>query len=225
MLPALIVSLVCGFVSATTGRKKGYSYGAFFALGFFLGIIGLIVSLVIQNKNAEKNTAADTLLKYKMLLNEGVISQEEFDMKKEELLSSSSLAQPSSSGVKSEMVIAIIGIAFGAIVFLLYWTALQTIFDPIWIVHNVPFILFDASSILAIVASSFIIASSRKRDKKLSNIALFVSIASLVCVLAGIIIAVFTGLLYLIFLILPAASALTAAIILRSKLKGEENES
>lgn len=44
----------------------------------------------IKNKNAEFS-AADELLKYKQLLDMGVLSQEEFDMKKEELLYSKSI--------------------------------------------------------------------------------------------------------------------------------------
>jgi len=44
----------------------------------------------IKNKNVEFS-AADELLKYKQLLDMGVLSQEEFDMKKEELLYSNSI--------------------------------------------------------------------------------------------------------------------------------------
>lgn len=83
---ALIIGLVCGFVSAKIAQGKGYSYGAFFALGFFLGIIGLIISLVLQDKHASKIDVADGLLKYKQLLDEGVINSDEFEQKKSALL-------------------------------------------------------------------------------------------------------------------------------------------
>ncbi|MBC5583726.1 SHOCT domain-containing protein [Eggerthella sp. NSJ-70] len=85
-LPALAVGAVCGFVSASIGKRKGYSYGAFFALGLFLGVVGLIISLVVQDKGNQASDAADALLKYKQLLDLGAITQEEFEVKKSEFL-------------------------------------------------------------------------------------------------------------------------------------------
>ena len=38
------------FIPATIARKKGYSYGGFWAFGFFLFIPALIVALVIEDK-------------------------------------------------------------------------------------------------------------------------------------------------------------------------------
>lgn len=82
----LIVGIVFGIASGKVAQKKGYSYSAFCALGFFLGVIGLIVALVMPDKAVKSVDIADGLLKYKRLLDEGVISQGEFDAKKKELM-------------------------------------------------------------------------------------------------------------------------------------------
>lgn len=86
ILPALIVGLVCGFICRLQASKKGYSETAFFCLGFFLGIIGLVVALLIPSKQSEAISNADGILKYKELLDQGVITQEEFETKKNELM-------------------------------------------------------------------------------------------------------------------------------------------
>ena len=81
----LIIGLLFGWGCARIASKKGYSYGGFFALGFFLPIIGLIIALVIGDKASAPT--ADELLKYKTLLDQGVITQEEFELKKQQLMS------------------------------------------------------------------------------------------------------------------------------------------
>lgn len=56
-------------------------------MGFFLGVIGLIIALVLPDRNAPaRESAADSLMKYKQLLDQGAITQEEFERKKRELL-------------------------------------------------------------------------------------------------------------------------------------------
>ena len=63
-------------------------------IGFFLGIIGLLAALCKpkvgntfnQTGQIQSLNEADTLLKYKELLDSGAITQEEFDSKKRELL-------------------------------------------------------------------------------------------------------------------------------------------
>jgi len=55
-----IVLLICliwlgaavglAFIPATIAKKKGYSYGGFWALGFFFFLIGLIVALCLDPK-------------------------------------------------------------------------------------------------------------------------------------------------------------------------------
>ena len=83
---AILIALIFGYFAQKFGARKGYVDAACFAAGFFLGIIGLIVILLLPDKNSEKKSAADDLLSYKQLLDSGAITQEEFDAKKKELL-------------------------------------------------------------------------------------------------------------------------------------------
>lgn len=83
----IVVAAVFAVVTARIGVKKGYSRAGFCALGFFLGIIGLVIALVVPSKAAQDAEMADSLLKYKRLLDEGIITPAEFEQKKSELLS------------------------------------------------------------------------------------------------------------------------------------------
>ena len=88
----IAASVAFGVCSANIARKKGYSYGGFFALGFFTWLIGLIIALCLNDRNPapdpshEAVSAADSILKYKMLLDQGAITPAEFDAKKAALL-------------------------------------------------------------------------------------------------------------------------------------------
>ena len=84
----LMPAIICGIVCYMLGKKKGYSPAAFGVMGFFLAVIGVIIALVIPDKNDSRHqaAAADSLIKYKELLDKGVITQEEFEKKKNNLL-------------------------------------------------------------------------------------------------------------------------------------------
>lgn len=83
----LIVAIVCCAICVAQARKKGCNAFGFGVMGLILGIIGLIIALVVPNRKArEAFTAAESLEKYKRLLDQGIITQEEFDQKKRELL-------------------------------------------------------------------------------------------------------------------------------------------
>ena len=77
---------------------KGHSAATWEFIGFLLGLLALIIVLclhdyskdkkdtpIVQTVNSDSDTA-DALIKYKNLLDEGVLTQEEFDKKKAELL-------------------------------------------------------------------------------------------------------------------------------------------
>ena len=77
---------------------KGHSAGTWEFIGFLLGLLGLIIVLCLHDYSKDKkdtpifqtgsseSDAADAILKYKNLLDQGIITQEEFDKKKTELL-------------------------------------------------------------------------------------------------------------------------------------------
>lgn len=82
----LLIAVLFGVLSRNFGVKKGYGAVVCFIAGFFLGVIGLVVILVLPDKNASKQNAASDLINYKQLLDQGVITQDEFDRKKDELM-------------------------------------------------------------------------------------------------------------------------------------------
>lgn len=86
ILLLLIPAVIFGCIAQNFGKKKGYGEGICFAAGFALGIIGLIIVLLLPDKNADAQSKLDDLLKYKQLFDSGAITQEEFEAKKKELL-------------------------------------------------------------------------------------------------------------------------------------------
>lgn len=84
----LLVCLMCGLIAGYINKNKGCSYKIGFWCGFLLGIIGIIIVAVQENKNTSKNIIADAdeIKKYKELLDNGVITQQEFEVKKKQLL-------------------------------------------------------------------------------------------------------------------------------------------
>lgn len=84
-ISALIVYiLILGNIAKHIGKLKGYSNG--FIWGALLGIIGIIVVyLMPYNKNANSNQATK-IKDLSLLMKEGIITQEEFELKKKELL-------------------------------------------------------------------------------------------------------------------------------------------
>lgn len=87
LLVWLIVALVCCVICIGQAEKKGYSVAGFGLMGFFLSIIGLIIALILPDRKAQRTfQAAEELAAYKRLLDQGAITQEEFERKKRELL-------------------------------------------------------------------------------------------------------------------------------------------
>lgn len=87
---SLVIAIVFCVICLKIGANKGYNPALCGVLGFFLGVIGLIVVAVLPNKKIDQaimqSTEADSLMKYKELLDQGIITQEEFDRKKNEIL-------------------------------------------------------------------------------------------------------------------------------------------
>ena len=96
----IIFGFVFGFACYKIIEDKGYDNANTWAIcGFFFGIIALILALAKPNirqqsemldamrgVNQKAASPADEILKYKELLDQGIITQEEFDKKKKELL-------------------------------------------------------------------------------------------------------------------------------------------
>lgn len=99
----IILAIAAGlaFIPANIAKKKGYSFGLWWFYGWMLWIVAIIHVNLIPDKNApqapvQQNTvpaqpaltksAADELKKYKELLDQGIITEDEFREKKEQLL-------------------------------------------------------------------------------------------------------------------------------------------
>ena len=54
LVPHLIVGIICGAICAAVANSKGRSVVGWFFVGFFLGLIGVIMILVFSNLNQEK---------------------------------------------------------------------------------------------------------------------------------------------------------------------------
>lgn len=78
---AAILGLIPGFIA----KSKGYSFGAWWLYGFLIFIAAIIHVLFIPNKKNIEQKVTNELERYKKLLEEGIISEEDFEAKKEEL--------------------------------------------------------------------------------------------------------------------------------------------
>lgn len=101
---SLVIAAGLAFIPATIAKNKGYSFGLWWFYGWMLFIVAIIHVNVIPDKNAQQSSVngnarisgyyspasgestADELKKYKELKDQGVITEEEFQEKKEQLL-------------------------------------------------------------------------------------------------------------------------------------------
>lgn len=101
---SLAVAAGLAFIPANIAKNKGYSFGLWWFYGWMLFIVAIIHVSFIPDKNAQQTpinaashipycppsnsgqSAADELKKYKELMDQGVITEEEFQAKKEQLL-------------------------------------------------------------------------------------------------------------------------------------------
>lgn len=90
----LAIAAGLAFIPANIARDKGYSFGLWWFYGWMLFIVAIIHVSLIPNKNslqqisssAAGQSVADELKKYKELQEQGIITEEEFQAKKAQLL-------------------------------------------------------------------------------------------------------------------------------------------
>lgn len=91
-----------GFATYEAIKKRGYNKStaqSWFFVGFFFGIIGLLLTVTkpdltaqkmysenLQTNNTEPKSKADELKKFKELLDSGAITEEEYNQQKKKLL-------------------------------------------------------------------------------------------------------------------------------------------
>lgn len=93
-LLALIIAAGLGLIPANIAKNKGYNFILWWFYGWMLFIFAIIHVNFIEDKSSNKKisnnslifSAAEELKKYKQLLDQGIISEVEFQRKKEEIL-------------------------------------------------------------------------------------------------------------------------------------------
>ena len=87
---ALLAAFAMAYFSGEIASKKGHSFAAFAVLGLLLPVIGIIIAAALPDAGMRQavidaarqdatQSVADELLKYKRLLDDGAITQEEYD--------------------------------------------------------------------------------------------------------------------------------------------------
>lgn len=85
LLSMLFFAAILGLIPGFIAKSKGYSFGAWWLYGFLIFIVAIIHVLFIPNKKNIEQKIINDLERYKKLFEEGIITEEEFDSKKEEL--------------------------------------------------------------------------------------------------------------------------------------------
>ena len=84
------ICYACGRFTESLISNKGYDNPKmYFWLGFFTGVIGIVIAALLPDKTPDVNVIRNTiseLKQYKDLLDAGVITETEFEIKKRELL-------------------------------------------------------------------------------------------------------------------------------------------
>lgn len=98
----IIVWALLGLIPAYIAKNKGYNFGLWWFYGFMIWIVAFIHSLCLKDKNApaantysyappvqqtkDSASVAQELKMFKELLDSGAITEEEYRIKKEQLL-------------------------------------------------------------------------------------------------------------------------------------------
>lgn len=98
----LAIAAVLGLIPANIAKEKGYSFGLWWFYGWMLFIVAIIHVQFIPDKNEANKpgyrsssipycpptslSATDEIKQYKELLDQGIISEEEFEKKKKQIM-------------------------------------------------------------------------------------------------------------------------------------------
>lgn len=91
----IILAAGLAFIPADIARKKGYSFGLWWFYGWMLFIVAIIHVSLIEDKNAQQKQSApvvqligvaDEIKKYKELFDQGILTESQYQEKKEQLL-------------------------------------------------------------------------------------------------------------------------------------------
>lgn len=90
LFTTLFVAALLGLIPASIAKRKGHSFGLWWFYGWMLFIVAIIHVQFISDENAShvllSQSPAEELKKYKELYDQGVLTEEEFNEKKNQLL-------------------------------------------------------------------------------------------------------------------------------------------
>jgi len=101
LVGTLAIAALLGLIPANIAKEKGYSFGLWWFYGWMLFIVAIIHVQFIPNKNEDSSSyrsssipytppmqmsASEELKQYKELLDQGVITQEDYDKKKKQIM-------------------------------------------------------------------------------------------------------------------------------------------
>lgn len=104
----LAIAALLGLIPANIAKEKGHSFGLWWFYGWMIFIVAIIHVQFIPDKSASNNarhsssipycqpsqlSAADELRQYKELMDQGVISSEDFEKKKTADIGNMTIAQ------------------------------------------------------------------------------------------------------------------------------------
>lgn len=95
----IIIGGICAFVCSNMANSRGRSGGLWAVLGFFFGLLAILILAVIGNANNQQpmtvgipfreTSNLDEIAKLKKLLDDGVLTAAEFEQQKSRLLARS----------------------------------------------------------------------------------------------------------------------------------------
>lgn len=97
IIAMVVGGCVLGLIPAIIAKNKGYNFGLWWLYGAAIFIVAIIHALILQDKNtqsairaqkvvSEDLNVADEIRKCKQLLDDGAITEEEFEQIKKRLL-------------------------------------------------------------------------------------------------------------------------------------------
>ncbi|KAA0698291.1 SHOCT domain-containing protein [Neorhizobium sp. P12A] len=86
----IIIGCICAAICSNMARSRGRGSGLWAVLGFFLGLLAILILAVMGNTNERLTVSSasrgEEIAKLKQLHDEGVLTEDEFEQEKRQLL-------------------------------------------------------------------------------------------------------------------------------------------
>ncbi|MDD7410595.1 MAG: SHOCT domain-containing protein [Fusobacterium gastrosuis] len=85
IITMIALASILGLIPAYIAKRKGYNFFVWWVYGFLILIVAFIHVCFLTNKKKVEENAFNELKRYKKLLEEGIISENEYEIKKNEI--------------------------------------------------------------------------------------------------------------------------------------------